>query len=251
MLGRLPQQLFRGISFGNSCFFPPKISVGNLRPTNHADFRSKATGVARTVSPMSVRSRAPQQRHNQAQAECKFANDPCLFPLSHSELGGAVSVAVSPSGMDVYVASSNPGALAHFCVNDNSGELESVAWDGNETPTDLNLDGASSVSGTSMRACLSSGKQLRWLALTYRHGSSKDIICVPPEMPQSVPLHQFDGSCRTAAPPVSNRKEMRGSEKVWRCVFIARQRPHARKRQTFPYIGTNEMFMHSGDCEPG
>lgn len=68
-------------------------------------------------------------------------------PLSHSELGGAVSVAVSPSGTDVYVASSNPGALAHFCVNDNNGELESVAWDGNETPADLNLDGVSSVSG--------------------------------------------------------------------------------------------------------
>eukprot|EP00903_Cladosiphon_okamuranus_P021372 g19642.t1 len=60
-------------------------------------------------------------------------------------LGGAVSVAVSPSGMDVYVASSSPGALAHFCMNGNSGELESVAWEENETPTDLNLDGASSV----------------------------------------------------------------------------------------------------------
>lgn len=158
VLGLLPQQLFRSISFGaslweiNSRFFPPKIAVGNLRLTNPADFRSKATGVARTASPMSVRSHAPQQSHNQAQAENKFSNDPCLFPLSDSELGGAVSVAVSPSGMDVYVASPNPGALAHFCVNDNSGELESVAWDGNETPTDLNLDGASSVSRASRRA---------------------------------------------------------------------------------------------------
>ncbi|CAM9956032.1 unnamed protein product, partial [Ectocarpus sp. 13 AM-2016] len=59
------------------------------------------------------------------------------------ELGGAVSVAVSPSGKDVYVASNYPGALVHLCVDESSGELQAVEWEDNATPTGLSMDGAS------------------------------------------------------------------------------------------------------------
>ncbi|CAN0431888.1 unnamed protein product, partial [Ectocarpus sp. 8 AP-2014] len=65
---------------------------------------------------------------------------------SEGELGGATSVAVSPSGRDVYVASSNPGALTHFCVDESTGELQEVELEGATTPTQLDLDGASLVS---------------------------------------------------------------------------------------------------------
>ncbi|CAN0205886.1 unnamed protein product, partial [Ectocarpus sp. 12 AP-2014] len=61
------------------------------------------------------------------------------------ELGGAVSVAVSPSGKDVYVASNYPGALVHLCVDESSGELQAVEWEDNATPTGLSMDGASMV----------------------------------------------------------------------------------------------------------
>lgn len=56
-----------------------------------------------------------------------------------------MSVAVSPSGRDVYVAASNPGALVHFCVDQSTGEVEVVARGGNATVA-LALDGASWVS---------------------------------------------------------------------------------------------------------
>lgn len=64
----------------------------------------------------------------------------------HRELGGAQSVAVSPSGRDVYVASSNPGSLTHFCADSTTGELvaiESIMI--LVTDTQSRLDGASSV----------------------------------------------------------------------------------------------------------
>ncbi|CAN0031464.1 unnamed protein product [Ectocarpus fasciculatus] len=64
---------------------------------------------------------------------------------SEAELGGATSVAVSPSGSDVYVASSNPGALAHFCVDESTGELQEVGLEEATIPTQLDLDGASLV----------------------------------------------------------------------------------------------------------
>ena len=71
---------------------------------------------------------------------------PTIASVPYRELGGATSVAVSPSGRDVYVASSNPGALAHFCVDENTGELQEVGLEGATTPTQLDLDGASLVS---------------------------------------------------------------------------------------------------------
>lgn len=46
----------------------------------------------------------------------------------------------------MYVTSSTPGALVHLCVDESSGELQAMAWDEHVTPTDHNLDGASSVS---------------------------------------------------------------------------------------------------------
>lgn len=55
-------------------------------------------------------------------------------------------MAVSPSGKDVYVASYNPGALVHFCVDESSGELQVVDREDNATPTGLSMDGASMVS---------------------------------------------------------------------------------------------------------
>lgn len=71
---------------------------------------------------------------------------PTIASMPHRELGGATSVAVSPSGRDVYVASSNPGALAHFCVDESTGELQEVELEGATTTTQLDLDGASLVS---------------------------------------------------------------------------------------------------------
>lgn len=58
------------------------------------------------------------------------------------ELGDAASVAVSPSGLDVYVASSNPGGLTHLCVDKTTGELDGVGWGENGT---MLMEGASSV----------------------------------------------------------------------------------------------------------
>ena len=78
----------------------------------------------------------------------KLADDPRpTSTLSHRGLGGATSVAVSPSGRDVYVASSNPGALAHYCVDESTAELQEISWQENATPIGLDLNGASLVSG--------------------------------------------------------------------------------------------------------
>lgn len=55
-------------------------------------------------------------------------------------------MAVSPSGTDVYIASSHPGALVHLCMDESTSELQAVDWEANAIPTGLRMDGASAVS---------------------------------------------------------------------------------------------------------
>ena len=54
------------------------------------------------------------------------------------------------------MAASTPGALAHFCVDESTGELQQIPSEESAPQADLNLDGASMVRGIIVRGTTTS-----------------------------------------------------------------------------------------------